>query len=91
LRFERIVGKTLTELGYATANDGRQRDMDMEMRATRLIYRTYFEGKLWLRGNPLASRLRPLTAAHIDATVLGEDHPLELKTAVSSQPPGGSR
>jgi hypothetical protein len=91
LRFESMVGKTLTELGYPAATDGPQRDMDMEMRATRLIYRTYFEGKLWLKGNPLVCRLRPLTAAHIDATVLGEDHPPELRTAVSSRSPESSR
>jgi len=91
LRFEGIVGKTLTELGYPTATDGTERGMDMEMRATRLMYRTYFEGKLWLKGNPLVRRFRPLTAAHIDATVLGEDHPPELKTVASSQSPGSSR
>ena len=91
LRFERIVGKTLTELGYPTATDGTQRGVDMGMRATRSMYRTYFEGKLWLKGNPLVQRLRPLTAADIDATVLAEDHPPELKTAVSPQSPGSSR
>jgi len=91
LRFESILGKTLTELGYATATDGAQRGMDMEMRATRSMYRTYFESKLQLKRNPLVRRLRPLTAAHIDATVLGEDHPPELappmKAAVSRQSP----
>jgi hypothetical protein len=91
LRFESVLGKTLTELGYATATDGAQRGMDLEMRATRLMYRTYFEGKLRLKGNSLVRKLRPLTAAHIDATVLGEDHPPELKTAVSPQSPGNSR
>ena len=91
LRFERMVGKTLTELGYATATDGPQRGMDMEMRATRWMYRNYFEGKLWLKGNPLVRRLRPLTAAHIDALAHAEDHPPELKTVASSQSPGSSR
>jgi len=95
LRFESVLGKTLTELGYTTATDGAQRGMDLEMRATRLMYRTYFEGKLRLKGNSLVRKLRPLTAAHIDATALGEDHPPELppelKTAVSPQSPGNSR
>jgi hypothetical protein len=79
----------LTELGYAMATDGAKRGMDMEMRATRWMYRPYFEGKLRLKGNPLLRRLRPLTAAHIDATVLGEDHPPvlppQIKTTVSPQ------
>ena len=91
LRFERIVGKTLTELGYPAATDGTQRGMDIEMSATRLMYRTYFEGKLWSKGTPLVRRLRPLTSAHIDATVLGEDHPPKLKTVASSPSPGSSR
>jgi hypothetical protein len=91
LRFERMVGKTLTELGYATATDGPQRGMNVEMRATRLMYRTYFESKLWLKGNPLARLLRPLTAAQIDALAHAEDHPPELKTVTSSESPGSSR
>jgi sulfotransferase family protein len=91
LRFERIVGKTLTELGYATATDATQRGMNMEMRLTRWMYRTYFEGKLGLKGHPLVRRLRPLTAAHIDAMAHAEDHPPELKKTVSSQSPGSSR
>ncbi len=97
LRFERALGRTLTELGYATATNGTERGMNMEMRATRLMYRTYFEGKLRLKGNPLIRKLRPLTAAHIDATVLAEDHPpelppqLQMKTVVSPQSPGSSR
>jgi hypothetical protein len=91
LRFEGMVGKTLTELGYATATDRPQRGMNIEMRATRFMYRTYFEGKLWLKGNPLVRRLRPLTAAQIDALAHAEDHPPELKTVASSQSPGSSR
>ena len=91
LRFESLVGKTLTELGYATATDGPQRGMNMEMRATRWLYRTYFEGKLWLKGNPLVRWLRPLTSAHIDALAHAEDHPPELRTVASSQSPGSSR
>jgi len=91
LRFERMMGKTLTELGYATATDATQRGMNTEMRATRRMYRTYFEGKLRLKGNPLVRRLRPLTSAHIDALAHAEDHPPELKTVASSQSPGSSR
>ena len=95
LRFESVLGNTLTELGYSTVTNGTERGMNMEMRASRLMYRSYFEGKLWLKGNRLVRSLRPLTAAHIDATVLGEDHPPELppalKTVVSPQSPGSSR
>jgi hypothetical protein len=94
-RFESILGKTMTELGYATATDGAQHGMNMEMRATRLMYRSYFESKLQLKRNPLVRRFRPLTAAQIDATVLAEDHPPELrpelKTVASQQTQGNSR
>ena len=66
VRFERILGKTLTELGYTLATEEAQRGMDMEMRTTRLLYRGYFESKLRLKRNPLVRRLRPLTAARIE-------------------------
>jgi hypothetical protein len=66
VRFERILGKTLTELGYTLATEEAQRGMDMEMRTTRLLYRGYFESKLRLKRNPVVRRLRPLTAARIE-------------------------
>jgi len=82
LRFETTVGKTLTDLGYALSTSSTE--MDKEMRATRWLYRTYFESKLRLKSQPLTRKLRPLTSAKIDAMVLAEDHPPELAT-------GGSR
>jgi hypothetical protein len=99
LRFESMLGKTLTEFGYklsyTAATDGAERGMNMEMRSTRWMYRTYFEGKLGMKGNPLFRRLRPLTAAQIDASVLAEDHPPQLapqiRIAVSPSSPGSAR
>jgi Sulfotransferase family len=88
LRFESMVGKTLTGLGYALSTGGFPRAMDLEMKTTRWMYRKYFEGKLWLKGKPLMRRLRPLTAARINAMVLGEDHPPELKMTASKQSSG---
>lgn len=92
-RFENILGKTLSELGYATATEAAARKLNMEMRATRSMYRTYFESKLRMKKNPLVRKLRPLTAAQIDAIVLAEDHPPQLAPepkAVVAQPSPGS-
>jgi hypothetical protein len=59
--------------------------MNLEMKATRLIHRSYFVGKLLFKRNWLVRTLRPaLTSAEIDATVLADDHATEIK-AVSSQ------
>jgi hypothetical protein len=83
---ERILGKTLCELGYVSSGKS-DPGMNLEMCATRLIYRTYFEAKLWFKRNSLIRALRPeLSAAEIDATVLAEDHPPEVR-AVLSEPP----
>ena len=87
LRFESIVGKTLTDLGYTLAS--KARGMSMEQRATRLLYRNYFDAKQRWKTFPLTRKFRPLTARAIDAMVLAEDHPPELKAAVSSQSRGG--
>jgi sulfotransferase family protein len=86
-RFENILGKALRELGYApaTANVGEPMPLDLQM--TRFIYRSYFEGKLWFKSNPLVRWLRPaLTSSAIDASVLGEDHPPELSRLLSKLP-----
>jgi hypothetical protein len=88
-RFERIVGPTLTALGYATTTEHAYKGMTVEMHATRYIYRAYFESKLRLKRNALYHWLRPLTPARIDANTLGENHPPQLKTFVSSQSPDG--
>lgn len=90
-RFESIVGKTLTDLGYNLSAD--RAGMNADVSATRWLYRTYFNSKLSLKNHPLVRKLGPLTAARIDAMVLAEDHPPEVRIAVSSQSPsaGGSR
>jgi len=90
IRFEAIVGKTLSDLGYSlsTAANG----MNVEQKTTRAAYRSFFKSKLWLKHSSLMRRIHPLTSAKIDFMVLAEDHPPELKAPVSSQSPaGGSR
>lgn len=89
LRFESIVGRTLTDLGYTLSAPSS--GMDMEMKATRCLYRAYFETKLRLKSQPLTRRLHPLTSARIDAMVLAEDHPAELAMSVSPQSSDGGR
>jgi hypothetical protein len=89
LRFESMVGNTLLEHGYALASNGYQPKIDWEMRATRRMYRTHFESKLRMKRNPLVRWLRPLTATRIDAGVLAEDHPPELKAASLPDSTGG--
>jgi hypothetical protein len=91
LRFECMVGKTLAEVGYEPATNGLQRGMNSEMKTARRLYRSYFEAKLQLKRNPLVRRFRPLTAAHIDATALGEDRAPELRSVVAPQTPRSSR
>jgi hypothetical protein len=84
LRFERMLGKTLSDLGYALSTQASSHGMNSEMRATRSIYRSYFEGKLWFKRSALIRAVRPaLTADDIDATMLGEDHPPEVRTSLA--------
>jgi sulfotransferase family protein len=87
LRFEGVVGKTLKDCGYPLAANAR--GMNAEMKATRRLYRTYFEIKLWMKSQALTRTLRPLTAERLDSFVLAEDHPPQLKMAASSHSPGG--
>ena len=87
LRLERIVGTTLRELGYLPSISKPDQRMTWDLDTTRLIYRTYFEAKLWFKRSSLSRALRSeLSAAEIDATVLAEDHPPEVRT-VFSEPP----
>lgn len=87
LRLERIMGRTLRELGYVPSVGEPDRDLNPELHAIRSIYRAYFEAKLWFKQNSLIRGLRPeLSAAEIDATVLAEDHAPEVR-AVLSEPP----
>lgn len=83
---ERILRKTLCELEYVPSGSKPDQAVDPEMYATRLVYRTYFEAKLWLKRNRLSHILLPeLSAAEIDATVLAEDRPPDVR-AVLSEP-----
>jgi Sulfotransferase family len=78
-QFEKLVGKTLQELGYPLTSEGGNKGMSLQLKMTRLIYRSYFNAKFWFKRNPVLRVLRPpLTSAEIDATVLGEDHPPHL-------------
>lgn len=83
-RFERMMGETLRELGYTSATDRAGEGMNPQMKAVRFVYRSYFSGKLWFKRNRLIRRLRPaLTSAEIDATVLAEDHPPQVRSTLS--------
>jgi hypothetical protein len=87
LRLERILGETLRELGYVPSGARSDPGMNLEMRATRSFYRTYFEAKLMFKRSRLSRALRPeLSAAEIDATVLAEDHQPEVRPALSERP-----
>jgi len=55
-KFERLVGKTLQELGYQLgANDSGQLEHP-ELNKMRTLYRAYFNSKLWLKANTPLSR-----------------------------------
>jgi hypothetical protein len=83
-RFERMVGNTLLQLGYAAATDGPRHSLSVEMKCSRLLHRSYYAGKLWFKGNRLVRALRPtLTGAEIDQTVLADDRPAEIKRVFS--------
>jgi len=85
-RLERIIGSMLRELGYAPTLAQQSEGMSLESLATRAMYRSYFEAKLWFKQNALMRALRPqLTAEEIDATVLAEDHAPELRTMISER------
>jgi len=74
--FERLVGKTLQELGYSLATDGPRHPEDLHLKATRLLHRSYFAGKFWYKNNGWLRTLRPvLKGSDIDEIVLADDHP----------------
>jgi Sulfotransferase family len=84
VRFERMMGETLRELGYTPETARPGKDMNPQMKAARFVYRSYFSGKLWFKRNALIRKLRPaLTSAEIDATVLAEDHPPQIRSTLS--------
>ena len=83
LRFEKMVGNTLTELGDQTASAVDGRGLSPALAATRFLHRSYFEAKFWFKCDPVMRALRPaLTSAEIDASVLAEDHAPELRSSL---------
>lgn len=90
LRFESMVGSMLLKHGYALGS-GQQPKMNWEMRATRWLYRTFFESKQRVKRSLPYRRLHPLTAARINAVSQAENHPPQLKAAASPQSTGSSR
>jgi hypothetical protein len=86
LRFERLLGKTLLSLGYEPAVNSSELREDLPLRATRLLHRAYFRGKVMYKNNPLIRTLRPtLTGADLDEIVLADDHAPAIKQS-SAQP-----
>ena len=78
--FERMVGTTLTELGYALATDAPKAPDDLAVKATRLLHRSFFDAKFWYKNNSALRSLRPrMKGSDIDEIVLAEDHPPPVK------------
>jgi len=81
LKFERLLGGTLSELGYAPATDGPALGLTQALRITRRLHRAYFAGKLMFKNSSLVRSLRrPMTGADLDEIVLAEDHPPGLQS-----------
>jgi Sulfotransferase family len=75
VRFERLVGTTLSKLGYELATNNRKLGLDLSLRATRLLHRSYFRGKVIYKNSPLVRAIRPtMTGADLDEIVLADDH-----------------
>ena len=84
LRFERLVGPTLAQLGYQPATNGPEMGLDLSLRVTRLLHRTYFRGKVVYKNSSFIRALRPaMTGADLDEIVLADDHPPTIKQAPS--------
>lgn len=76
MQFERLLGRTLTELGYELATDGAAEGLDLSLRATRLLHRCFFAGKLIYKKSGLVRAFRrPMTGHDLDEIVLADDHP----------------
>lgn len=81
LRFERFVGPTLVKLGYQPATNGPELGLDMSLRASRLMHRAYFEGKLLYKNNAFLRSVRSaMTGADLDQIVQADDHPAEVRS-----------
>jgi hypothetical protein len=79
-RFEQLVGKTLLDVGYTPATDGAQKELSLALRATRLLHRTYFAGKLAYKNSAVIRALRPsMKGSDLDEIVLADNHPPVIK------------
>jgi len=79
LKFERILGHTLTQLGYELATDGAAQGLDLSLHATRLLHRFYFAAKFQFKNSRIVRMLRPpMSTADLDEIVLADDHPPRL-------------
>jgi hypothetical protein len=84
LRFERLVGPTLAQLGYQPATSGPEMGLDLSLRVTRLLHRTYFRGKVVYKNSSFIRALRPaMTGADLDEIVLADDHPPTIRETPS--------
>jgi len=84
LRFERLVGPTLAQLGYQPATKCPEIGPDLSLRVTRLLHRTYFRGKVVYKNSAFIRALRPaMTGADLDEIVLADDHPPTIKLTPS--------
>jgi hypothetical protein len=82
LRFERMVGKTLAELGYEPATNGPSLGLDLSLQATRSLHRSFFARKKMYKNSRIIRALRPaMTGADLDEIVLAEDHPPVIRQA----------
>lgn len=71
--FEKLVGSTLTELGYPLSNTSTSVSGLTAMRL-RTFYRPYFDGKFWFKNSWVGrSYLGPLSGEQIDETVIAID------------------
>jgi hypothetical protein len=83
LRLERLVGTTLQETGYTLATEGAQMGLDSSLKATRLLHRAYFEGKILYKNSGLLRTLRPaMKGPDVDQIVQAENHPASQKTPI---------
>ena len=86
--FERILGKTLLELGYRPITNGPEMGMDLTTKSIRLLHRAYFAGKLWCKNNRLLRAARPkMRGSDLDRIVHADAHPALEREAPAGQSP----
>ena len=78
-RFEQLVGPTLQELGYTLATTP-AKDLSLTMKATRVLHRSYFAGKLAYKNSRILRPFRPsMKGSDLDEIVLADEHPAVVK------------